>query len=70
MEQIDDASVFADATRAGWFMLGAGGNMGWIDPDNQAVVVARWLDGAHAAGFVRGVAQALASQASSPATTR
>lgn len=46
MEQIDDASVFADATRAGWFMLGAGGNMVWIDPDN------------------------LASQASSPATTR
>jgi hypothetical protein len=33
----------------------------WIDPDNEAVVVARWLDGAHSAGFVRRVAHALRS---------
>ena len=43
------------------FMFGAGGHMVWIDPDNDAVVVARWLDGAHSAGFVRRVAQALRS---------
>jgi hypothetical protein len=42
-------------------MFGAGGHMVWIDPDNEAVVVARWLDGAHSAEFVRHVAQALRS---------
>jgi CubicO group peptidase (beta-lactamase class C family) len=53
-----DGRLFADAPRASWFMFGAGGHMTWIDPDNEAVVVARWLDGAHSAGFVRLVAQA------------
>ena len=56
-----DGRLFADASRASWFMFGAGGHMVWIDPDNEAVVVARWLDGAHSAGFVRRVAQALTS---------
>jgi hypothetical protein len=42
-------------------MFGAGGHMVWIDPDNEAVVVARWLDGAHSAVFVRRVAQSLGS---------
>ena len=56
-----DARLFADASRASWFMFGAGGHMVWIDPDNEAVVVARWLDGAHSAGFVRRVAPALRS---------
>ncbi len=56
-----DGRLFADASRSSWFMFGAGGHMVWIDPDNEAVVVARWLDGAHSAGFVRRVAQALRS---------
>ena len=56
-----DGRLFADASRSSWFMFGAGGHMVWIDPDNEAVVVARWLDGAHSAGFVRRVAQALTS---------
>ncbi len=55
-----DGRIFGDASRASFFMLGAGGNMVWIDPDNAAVVVVRWLDGAHSAGFVSRVAQALA----------
>ena len=50
--------MFADASRESWFMFGAGGNMVWIDPANEAVVVARWLDGAHSAEFLRRVAQA------------
>jgi CubicO group peptidase (beta-lactamase class C family) len=54
-----DGRLFADASRASWFMFGAGGHMVWIDPDHDAVVVARWLDGAHSAGFVRLVALAL-----------
>jgi hypothetical protein len=53
--------MYADASRASWFMFGAGGHMVWIDPDHEAVVVARWLDGAHSAEFVRHVAQALRS---------
>lgn len=56
-----DGRLFADASRASFFMLGAGGHMVWIDPENEAVVVARWLDGAHSAGFVRRVAQGLGS---------
>jgi len=54
-----DARLFADASRASTFMLGAGGHLVWIDSENQAVVVARWLDGAHSAEFVRLVTQAL-----------
>jgi len=54
-----DGRLFADASRSSWFMFGAGGHTVWIDPDSEAVVVARWLDGAHSAGFVRRVALAL-----------
>jgi hypothetical protein len=53
--------MFADASRSSVFMFGAGGNMVWVEPENEAVVVVRWLDGAHAAGFVGRVAQALRS---------
>jgi CubicO group peptidase (beta-lactamase class C family) len=54
-----DGSLFADASRASWFMFGAGGNYVWIDPDHAMVAVVRWLDGAHANGFVSRVAKAL-----------
>jgi len=54
-----DSRLFADASRTSGFMFGAGGHMVWIDPDHEAVVVARWLDGAHSAGFVRLVTKAL-----------
>jgi hypothetical protein len=43
-------------------VIGASGHWVWIDPDHEAVVV-RWLDGVHAAGFLRRVAQALAGWA-------
>lgn len=54
-----DGRLFAEASRSSWFMLGAGGHMVWIEPDREAVIAARWLDGAHAAQFVRLVAQAI-----------
>src|SRR5688572_6485681 len=57
-----DGRMFADASRASWFMFGAGGNTVWVDPENEAVVVSRWVDGAHSAGFVSRVAQALAKR--------
>jgi CubicO group peptidase (beta-lactamase class C family) len=57
-----DGRMFADASRESWFMFGAGGHTVWIDPVHDAVVVSRWLDGAHSAGFVSRVAQALATR--------
>lgn len=51
--------LFADASRSSTFMLGAGGHMVWMEPEHDAVVVARWLDSAHSAGFVRRVSRAL-----------
>jgi hypothetical protein len=54
-----DGRLFADASRACWFMFGAGGHQVWIDPDHEAVVVTRWMDGTHAAGLVRLVTKAL-----------
>jgi len=55
-----DGHLFADASRASWFMVGAGGHYVWIDPAHDAVVVVRWLDPARAPGFVMRVARALA----------
>lgn len=54
-----EGALFADASRDSWFMVGAGGNYVWIAPAQRAVVVARWLDSAHAPGFVKRVASAL-----------
>lgn len=54
-----DGRMFADASRASWFMFGAGGNAVWIDPDHEMVVVWRWLDGAHSGEFVRRLGEAL-----------
>ena len=54
-----DGRLFADASRTSWFMVGAGGNYVWIDPEREMVAVVRWLDSAHANGFVKRVMQAL-----------
>ena len=54
-----DGRMFADASRESWFLVGAGGHYTWIDPANEAVVVVRWIDGAHAGGFVSRTAAAL-----------
>ena len=54
-----DGRMFARASRESAFMFGAGGHVVWIDPANEAVVVARWLDPAHNAGFVDRVLEAL-----------
>jgi CubicO group peptidase (beta-lactamase class C family) len=54
-----EGAMFADASPASWFMVGAGGNYVWMDPAHEAVVVVRWLDSAHSAGFVSRVAREL-----------
>jgi CubicO group peptidase (beta-lactamase class C family) len=40
-------------------MVGAGGNYVWIEPEDQAVVVVRWLDGTGVDGFMQRVRAAL-----------
>ncbi|MDB5897165.1 MAG: serine hydrolase [Ramlibacter sp.] len=54
-----NGALFPAASRASWFMFGAGGHYVWIDPVHAAVVVVRWVDPAHADGFVSRVARAL-----------
>jgi CubicO group peptidase (beta-lactamase class C family) len=54
-----DGRMFADASPASCFMFGAGGHMTWMEPEDEMVVVVRWLDTAHNAGFVRRVKRAL-----------
>ena len=36
-----EGRLFADASRSSWFMIGAGGHYVWVDPEHEAVVVAR-----------------------------
>jgi CubicO group peptidase (beta-lactamase class C family) len=53
-----DGKLFAGASRASFFMVGAGGHYVWIDPGRAAVVVVRWLAAAHAPGFISRVSAA------------
>jgi CubicO group peptidase (beta-lactamase class C family) len=52
-------AMFADASPQSWFMVGAGGHYVWVDPVHDAVIVVRWLDSAHSAGFMSRVARGL-----------
>ncbi|WP_088285737.1 serine hydrolase [Ideonella sp. A 288] len=53
-------TAFPGASPEASFMVGAGGHLTWVEPAFDAVVVVRWLDPAHTAGFVRRVGAALA----------
>ncbi|MEY2622726.1 MAG: hypothetical protein RIT26_2546 [Pseudomonadota bacterium] len=52
-------SNFPGTSEQALFMVGAGGNYVWIEPALDAVVVVRWLDSAHFAGFCERMTQAL-----------
>ena len=54
-----DGRNFPGASTEASFMVGAGGHYTWVEPAHDAVVVVRWLDSAHAAGFMERVAAAL-----------
>ena len=54
-----EGRAFPGASAQAVFMLGAGGQTVWVDPDLDAVVVLRWLDPAHAPGVIRRLASAL-----------
>jgi CubicO group peptidase (beta-lactamase class C family) len=44
---------YPSASEASFFAVGAGGNITWIDPDNDLVAVLRWMDPAAVDGFIR-----------------
>ncbi len=55
-----DGTAFPGASDRSVFMLGAGGHVVWVEPAFDAVVVLRWMDTAHLAGFLQHARAALA----------
>jgi CubicO group peptidase (beta-lactamase class C family) len=58
-----DGRNFPGASAGSAFMVGAGGHLTWIEPAHRAVVVLRWMNPEHTAGFTRNVAAALRAEA-------
>ena len=52
-------TAYPSASAASYFASGAGGNLTWIDPDNDIVAVLRWIDPAARDGFMRLVTGAI-----------
>jgi CubicO group peptidase (beta-lactamase class C family) len=52
-------ALYPSANEASYFASGAGGNLTWIDPDNDLVAVLRWIDPAARDRFIRQVTQAI-----------
>lgn len=50
---------FPGASERSIFMVGAGGNYVWIEPEHDAVIVVRWIDSAHFDEFSRRMTSAL-----------
>lgn len=55
-----DGKTFPAASTQAYCMAGSGGHLVWIEPEQAAVVVVRWLDTAHEEGFMRRMMDALA----------
>jgi CubicO group peptidase (beta-lactamase class C family) len=51
--------VLPGAPRGSFFALGSGGNMIWVDPERDLVVVTRWLDIPRLDAFVQKVVEAI-----------
>jgi CubicO group peptidase (beta-lactamase class C family) len=54
-----ERSVFASASAASYFAIGAGGAITWVDPERQLALVVRWINADHANEFFRLVGAAL-----------
>ena len=54
--------LMPSAPPSSFFALGSGGNMIWVDPDHDLVVVTRWLDFAQLDVFVKRVAASIISE--------
>ena len=50
---------YPGAPASGYSANGAGGNITWIDPENELVAVARWIDPAAIGGFLTRVMEAV-----------
>jgi CubicO group peptidase (beta-lactamase class C family) len=44
--------LYPSASEASFFARGAGGNLTWIDPENDIVAVLRWTDPTAIDGFI------------------
>ena len=55
----NDKKRLPDAPASSFFHLGAGVNMVYVDPDNDLVIVARWIDGKAMNGLVKRVLNAM-----------
>jgi CubicO group peptidase (beta-lactamase class C family) len=54
-----DRGLFPSAPASSYSASGAGGNLTWIDPENDIVAVLRWIDPAARDGFIRLVMTAI-----------
>ena len=54
-----DRGLFPSASASSYFARGAGGNLTWIDPENDLVAVLRWTDPAAMDGFIKLATQAV-----------
>src|SRR5439155_16264253 len=54
-----DRRLFPSAPASNYSASGAGGNLTWIDPENDIVAVLRWIDPAARDGFIRVVMTAI-----------
>ena len=54
-----DRGLYPSASPASYVATGAGGNLTWIDPENDLVAVMRWIDPAARDGFMQRVTAAL-----------
>jgi CubicO group peptidase (beta-lactamase class C family) len=54
-----DHGRYRSAPTSSFFASGAGGNITWIDPDNDLVAVMRWLDPTAVDTFIRLIIQAM-----------
>ncbi|MGA8759407.1 MAG: serine hydrolase [Stellaceae bacterium] len=54
-----DRGLFPSASASSYFARGAGGNLTWIDPENDLLAVLRWTDPAAMDGFIKLATQAV-----------
>jgi CubicO group peptidase (beta-lactamase class C family) len=50
---------YPSASERSFYASGAGGNITWVDPDNDLVAVMRWMDPASVDGFIARVMQSI-----------
>jgi CubicO group peptidase (beta-lactamase class C family) len=48
-----ERALYPSASAQSYFARGAGGNLTWIDPENDIVAVLRWTDPAQMDGFMK-----------------